>query len=614
MPVVPTYPGVYIEEVPSPVRTIAGVSTAVTAFVGYTRRGPLHKATPVFNFGEFERIFGGLDRDSLMSYAVYMFFLNGGTEAWIVRTAQGASKGNVTLKDGGGTSVLTVEAANEGAWGNALRLQVDDNTLDPTSLFNLTVTEKGSDGKVITEERFLNLSMDPNSSRYVIDVVNAGSRLIQIADIRPATTTDHAATRPVQTGTTSGDLAALDLSTVTGSMTVSISGTSGTIALGTAPASLSALRAELEGELRQLRSPLNTIRVQLIGTRLRFTLGPEYESKTITFSGGLASTLKLTGDEVSIQPQSFALTNGQDGSPPSATQLRGTRSQKTGLYALEDVDIFNILCLPGAADLGSGANAVYSEALAYGRERRAFLLVDIPSSVRDVEAMKTWLDNNANLKAPNAAIYFPRVRIADPLNEYRPRSVPSSGAIAGLYARTDSTRGVWKAPAGIDASLRGVVGLDYKLSNQETGVLNPLGVNCLRILPVYGPVAWGARTLKGADVFASEWKYVPVRRLALFIEESLYRGTQWVVFEPNDEPLWAQIRLNVGAFMHRLFRQGAFQGATPREAYFVKCDKETTPQDDIDRGIVNILVGFAPLKPAEFVIIKISQITGQSSA
>jgi phage tail sheath protein FI len=141
--------------------------------------------------------------------------------------------------------------------------------------------------------------------------------------------------------------------------------------------------------------------------------------------------------------------------------------------------------------------------------------------------------------------------------------------------------------------------------------LNPLGLNCLRKFPIYGHVVWGSRTLKGADAFADEYKYIPVRRTALYIEESLYRGTQWVVFEPNDEPLWASIRLNVGAFMHGLFRQGAFQGSTPKDAYFVKCDKDTTTQNDIDAGIVNILVGFAPLKPAEFVVIQLQQIAGQ---
>jgi phage tail sheath protein FI len=178
-------------------------------------------------------------------------------------------------------------------------------------------------------------------------------------------------------------------------------------------------------------------------------------------------------------------------------------------------------------------------------------------------------------------------------------------------ARTDTDRGVWKAPAGLQATLTGVPDLAVRLSDDQNGQLNPLGINCLRAFPVVGRVVWGARTLAGADMLASDWKYVPVRRLALYLEESLYRGTQWVVFEPNDEPLWAQIRLSVGSFMHEQFRQGAFQGATPREAYFVKCDGETTTQADRDRGIVNILVGFAPLKPAEFVVIRLQQIAEQ---
>jgi hypothetical protein len=188
------------------------------------------------------------------------------------------------------------------------------------------------------------------------------------------------------------------------------------------------------------------------------------------------------------------------------------------------------------------------------------------------------------------------------------------GAVAGVIARTDAQRGVWKAPAGLDATLVGVPELAVNLTDAENGELNPLGVNCLRSLPPAGRVVWGARTRVGDDRLSSQWKYLPVRRLALFIEESLYRGTQWVVFEPNDEPLWAQIRLNIGAFMHGLFRQGAFQGNKPADAYLVKCDRETTTQDDINRGVVNILVGFAPLKPAEFVIIKLQQLAGQVQA
>ena len=148
------------------------------------------------------------------------------------------------------------------------------------------------------------------------------------------------------------------------------------------------------------------------------------------------------------------------------------------------------------------------------------------------------------------------------------------------------------------------------MTDKQNGTLNVLGINCLRIFPINGKVVWGARTLDGADAIGSEWKYVPIRRLALNLEESLFRGTKWVVFEPNDEPLWANIRLNINAFMNSLFRQGAFQGTDPKDAYFVKVDSETTTQDDRNKGIVNIMVGFAPLKPAEFVVIRIQQMKG----
>jgi phage tail sheath protein FI len=201
----------------------------------------------------------------------------------------------------------------------------------------------------------------------------------------------------------------------------------------------------------------------------------------------------------------------------------------------------------------------------------------------------------------------------DPLAPGLTRNIEPSGVVAGIMARTDATRGVWKAPAGIDAVVGGVT-LAVPVTEADSGALNPLGINAFRSLPVIGNVVWGARTLFGADTRASEWKYVSVRRTALYLEQSLDAGLKWVVFEPNDEPLWSQIRLNVGAFMQDLFRKGAFQGTTPREAYFVRCDKTTTTQPDIDRGVVNILVGFAPLKPAEFVVIQIQQLAGQATA
>jgi phage tail sheath protein FI len=260
------------------------------------------------------------------------------------------------------------------------------------------------------------------------------------------------------------------------------------------------------------------------------------------------------------------------------------------------------------------AFAVISAAETYCAKRWAFLLVDPPQKAasRDsVTGIQSWLAANATLRSAYAALYFPRPQIPDPLNGFRLRSVAPCGTIAGLYATTDGTRGVWKAPAGTTATLINVAALATKLTDPENGVLNPLAINCLRSLPVYGNVCWGARTLVGADQLASDWKYIPVRRLALYLEASLFLGTKWVVFEPNDEPLWAQIRLNVGSFMRGLFEKGAFQGTTPAAAYFVKCDSTTTTQTDINNGVVNIVVGFAPLKPAEFVILQIQQIAGQ---
>jgi hypothetical protein len=274
----------------------------------------------------------------------------------------------------------------------------------------------------------------------------------------------------------------------------------------------------------------------------------------------------------------------------------------------QEVDLFNLMLLPPDAEPAVTMSDLYGPASVFCQSRRAFLLMDAPA---DWTTAQTAVDNvdamRIGLVKDYSAIFYPRITINE---DGLKKNIGPSGAIAGLMARIDGTRGVWKAPAGTEADLRGVVGLEYKFSDSENGVLNPRAINTIRIFP-NGIVNWGARTMDGDDYFASEYKYIPVRRLALFLEESLYRGLKWVVFEPNDEPLWAQIRLNVGAFMHGLFRQGAFQGSTPKEAYFVKCDKETTTQNDINLGIVNIWVGFAPLKPAEFVVLYLQQMAGQ---
>ncbi len=298
-----------------------------------------------------------------------------------------------------------------------------------------------------------------------------------------------------------------------------------------------------------------------------------------------------------------------------AEKLTGDAAAQTGMYALEGIapDIFNILCIPAAANLDQQSfAAVISAAEKYCRDKRAFLIVDIPSAVRTKDEMVDWMRTNNGLRHPNAAVYFPRLEIPDPLNGGQSRNVGASGTLAGIYARTDQTRGVWKAPAGAEADLRGAT-LSVQLANPENRELNELGINALRNFPQIGNVSWGARTLAGSNQEASEWKYVPVRRLALYLKESLFRGSQWASFEPNDDLLWAEIRSSFGAFMTNLFRQGALQGTKAGDAFFIKCDRTTTTKDDIERGIVNIIVGFAPLKPAEFVLIRIQQLAGQGT-
>ncbi len=331
------------------------------------------------------------------------------------------------------------------------------------------------------------------------------------------------------------------------------------------------------------------------------------ESSYITAAVGSPNTPVPTN----TTPPSPLLKGGDDGTvfgPNSSTfeaALNFTSSTTGGIPLLDHVDLFNILCVPGEI-----YNPTQVSLAAYCTSRRAFYIADADPGITDY----TKLAGGPTIAGNNAAFYFPWIEAPDPLNQNRLRSYPPCGFVAGIYARIDASRGVWKAPAGTEATLIGVSGVSVPLNDQENGILNPVAVNCIRNFSVYGTVVWGARTVQGADEVGSDWKYVPVRRLALYLEESLFRSLKWAVFEPNDEPLWAQIRMDVGSFLQTLFRQGAFQGATPQQAYFVKCDGETTTATDQNNGIVNILVGFAPLKPAEFVVIQIQQIAGQTAA
>jgi phage tail sheath protein FI len=655
-----TYPGVYIQEVPSGVRTIAPVSTSICAFVDFFRQGPMNEAVEIDGKAGFDRVFGGLHRDSEASYAIDQFFTNGGTKAYVVRVAGGApAAASVTIRSQARQGVaqidvLSVRAANEGAWGNNLRAHVSHN---PDGTFNLGVTRfDGTDpaAKVVAAEPpFLNLSVDPSSPRYVEKVVNDASALVQVDHLSPADDRLPAAngTAGREISLDAADIADLHPNDKAITVTVTDPGpgadptVSHTATLDfddtTAPTTAKGLRSKLESAIQTAKDAQDATHPLLAGatvqlietvTGYRFVVEPNRRARefapqlildvTTATGSNAADALGLAGGGVGDNVQDYEVgstlpvgsqaagTAGADGTLPDKSALAGAPGEPpTGMHALAKIDLFNMLCIPRAAALSDAqADALIGDALTFCEEHRAMLLIDIPIERNNVQEILDWIDDNANYRHPNSVLYFPRVRIADPLDEFRLRSIGAAGTVAGIFARTDATRGVWKAPAGLEASLRGVSELDFKLTDPQNGTLNPLAVNAIRVFPIHGQVVWGARTLDGADAKASEWKYISIRRTALMIEESLFRGTKWVVFEPNDEPTWAKVRQNVGAFMMSLFRQGAFQGSTPDKAFYVKCDGETTTANDRNLGIVNIEVGFAPLKPAEFVVIKIQQI------
>ncbi len=510
MPTTPSYPGVYVEEFPSDVRTIAGVATTITAFIGRTVRGPTDEPTLLESFAEIERRFGGLSHDLPLGYAIRDFFQNGGQQAIIVRLAGNGQRARETG--------LNLEASNPGSWGNTLTYVTDATGITPdtarqlglpdgTVLFNLTLRDN-SPGNVQTE-RFTQVAVSQAAGARRLDpVLQSGSNLAR-----------------VQT------------------------------------------RGDGEPDLPAMPPAMG---------------------------------------------QTMALSSGTDGGPLSAADFTGSQTTGTGLYAFYRTDLFNLLCVPPDIRGGNTNAMVYQAALAYCFSRRAILIVDPPAEWGDGQngaatattALGGFL-SAAGLTGPtarNAALYFPRVVQTDPLAGGNSDTFVPCGMAAGCTARSDTSRGVWKAPAGREANLVGTQGLQVNLTDAENRVLNAAGINCLRTFAGSGPIIWGARTLATANETAAAEVYLPVRRLELFLTESLLRGLRWTVFEPNAEPLWDQIRLKVGAFLNGLFRQGAFQGQTPKEAYFIQCDQTTTSPSDAAQGKLILQYGFAPLKPAEFVV------------
>jgi phage tail sheath protein FI len=768
MPVSPTYPGVYVQEVPSGVRTIVGVGTSIGMFIGTAKKGPINRPVRCTSYMDYARTYGEDPTGGELVRFVKLFFLNGGTDSYVVRIASGAIPASITLRNEAGAPTLSLAAKDAGVVGNDMRASVTYSGAQPEVTFNLEVFrwELDSSGTRVKKdtETWLGLSMDPASPSYAQDFLTQNSKLVDATDLgvgaaaagsslsgRSMTAPNLAAllgTNPVflisvdgsryirvdctgQPTTTAGMQAAINNQFIAEGMpttTVAVAAVAGVVGLGNrvqitsggtgdvyirpapeagdlaVPLMLGTAQGGIEVSRHAVRRPAPT------GVTTMVTLGQLNafaSANAIAVNSVTLQALDATNTPVSVPiPLSVETVVGQrvvvdafagspngnsDGvreklaliaqaingfTPPVATQKFSWKAEvwgnrlgvqpgsiyddnyvspaivaapaafanlfnapnvhyfRLGLGGLgtqtapvvgtdggkptppdydaaydvidKEVDLYNLMVLPPDATVA--VQSLYPTASIRCKNRRAFLLMDPPDSWTDAQTASTGVNTlRTGLVKDYSAVFFPQITIGE--NGLK-KNIGPAGAIAGLCARTDSTRGVWKAPAGTEADLRGVVGLKQRFSDGENGILNPRAVNTIRIFP-NGIVNWGARTMDGDDGFASEYKYIPIRRLALFIEESLYRGLKWVVFEPNDEPLYAQIRLNVGAFMHDLFRQGAFQGLVPKDAYFVKCDGETTIQSDRDLGIVNIWVGFAPLKPAEFVILYLQQMAGQ---
>ena len=644
MPSTLTYPGVYIEEIPSGVRTITGVATSITAFVGRALSGPVNQAVTINSFGDFERVFGGLWLDSSMSYAVRDFYLNGGSQAIIVRlfsptdAEQADARADAEAEAGAAADavIAAFDAARDAAAGDAVTTDEDIAGSATAEIAAAAVAgpAASSAANAVAEAAAEAVDDPPVATDAARDDVvtaaqNARAAAVTAAGAQAAPTTrarlavgDATAGSPVLLNLEAANEGAWG-NNLRARIDYDVRGGAANLFNLSVQDSKTG-RVEVHRNLSvDAASSRRVDKVLATESQLVRTRGAIPASRpTANLPAAITGPPAVPAGVVPVGGNPFDNTNSSGieagGGSSDGRQLvdadflpTGGATDKRGIYALLQADLFNLLCLPPFAPDGDMTGTVIAAAASFCEERRAFLVVDSPVGWTTTAQAVSGIAAGVGTTSKNAAIYFPRLRQQNPLRENQFEDFVSCGAVAGVMSRTDATRGVWKAPAGLDATLKGVPALSVTLTDAENGQLNPLGVNCLRVMPAAGRVIWGARTMEGNDRLASEWKYVPVRRLALYLEESLYRGTQWVVFEPNDEPLWAQIRLNIGAFMHSLFRQGAFQGTTPKDAYFVKCDKETTTQDDINRGIVNILVGFAPLKPAEFVVIKIQQMAGQ---
>lgn len=634
------HPGVYLEEIASGSRPIEGVATSVTAFVGFTYRGEVGEPKLIGKFDDYVKEFGPIVENDPMGLAVQAFYLNGGGSAYICRIVGNNKKAtNVGLKNIDGENstspVLTINAINPGTWGNDIRYKIEKDAAD-APLFSLLVGEL-KDSKFNELERFDNLSMDESSSDYVLLRVNGNSNLIEVVSTVDANDYQHA--EIIGDDAEFADIKnyiddPLKIHTIMVSVNgsqiknISLAGVSisGTIRTD----NVTNLTSDIKDAIQ---SGLGTNTVDFTRAAKKFTIATNNiasSSDNITLiDSEMLDVLGLTAAKVTSIKQGIdkVIPKVLEGTIPAVGTgelLGGGKSDQP--VASDFIDFYtkklrkyrdiSILVVPGSSWDGGLGQANLSASLAHCEfMKNRVLILDPPKGkeLKDAVAVKS-------LGLPTSTYsvtYYPWVSVSNPL--YHPDKNPlvsktiniaPSAIAAGMWAKIDGKRGVWKAPAGVATQVLGAQGMEYQVDDTAQNQLNPLGINSIRNIPNFGSVFWGARTL--ATKADPEWRYVPVRRTAIFIEESIYNGIHWAVFEPNSHLLWSSLRVNIGSFMNGLFRSGAFQGEKANDAYFVRCGLgDTMTQGDIDRGQVIVMVGFAPVKPAEFVIVRIQQMVGQ---
>jgi phage tail sheath protein FI len=631
----PTYlhPGVYIEEIPSGSRPIEAVSTSIPIFVGEAKEGPVNQAEFILKWDDYKRLYGGVKSETdAMGLAVSSYYANGGGAAYVARLANGAlpsslpltgatsfrPNNNVAANPWQNTAVFGVTAKEVGTGGDSITARI-------TGLSGGTFTLTISDGT--TTETYAGVTMNERSADFVVTTVNAASSLVTLTYLpgfSELSGADQSATFP-QGSVTSGSLAgafpiaALDAG---GLLKINVDG-DGVVAVdvpakttgnydGTEIASLiqTAVEADHPGFTAAFASDVLTLTSPTAASYSAVTFLPTPISDALNLTTGSPTVTSGIDNVTPANSPVRTLSGGSDGAAPGSSDYKDFFG--TQLVKIKDV---SIIVLPGKP-LTDANRTIVDAAIAHCEATKSRMtIIDPPVSTE----LKTAADVTA-LGAPTktyGVLYYPWLKVPNPFYDAdknpaaaQTLTIAPSAAAAGMWGKIDGRRGVWKAPAGVNTGLLGVVGAEYEVEDGIQAQLNPLGINAVRRFPRFGHVFWGARTLAtNAD---PEWRYVPIRRTAIMIERSIFEGIQWAVFEPNNHNLWASLRLNIGNFMDGLFRSGAFQGERASDAYFVRCGLgDTMTQGDIDAGRVIAVVGFAPLKPAEFVIVRIQQIVAQ---